>query len=101
MVNLSSWRRETLYTKQMHCSFFIDMAYLLYSHQAIDCVCSTYSVMYDPTVLAQVIGLIEPSMISLSVCVCVSVNIDLRANNSGTVYPHNLKFCSLIVKAIV
>jgi len=40
-------------------------------------------------------------MILLSVYVCVSVNIDLWVNNSGTVYPVNLKFCSLIVKAIL
>jgi len=39
--------------------------------------------------------------IVVRVCVCVSVNIDLWKNNSGTVCPINLKFCSLIVKAIV
>jgi len=39
--------------------------------------------------------------IVVRVCVCVSVNIDLWVNSSGTVYPINLKFCSVIVKAIV
>jgi len=46
-------------------------------------------------------GLIEPCMISVSVCVCVSVNMDLWAHNSGPAYPFNLKFCSLIGKAVV
>jgi len=45
-------------------------------------------------------GLIEPSMISLSVCVCVfvcaSVNIDIWTNSSETVCLINLKFCSFL-----
>jgi len=48
--------------------------------------------------------LIEPSMIShvrVCLCVCVCVTIDSIANNFWGTYRINLKFCSLILKAIV
>jgi len=76
------------------------------------CIVTVYTIWASPIIRHNRFspgnyGLIEPSMISLSVCVCmcarvfVSVNIDLWANNFGTVYPTKLKFCSHLGKAIM